>query len=86
MYNSWNRPSTQKKNVKYLYTIPTSKTLRHHHEPCKAQKVYELCRDHNVIVLEDNPYGELRFEGEPLPRSNPLTREGVVMYAGTFSK
>lgn len=75
------------KNVKYLYTIPNFQnpsgiTM----SLAKRKKVYELCRDHNVIVLEDNPYGELRFEGEPLPPIKSFDQEGVVMYAGTFSK
>ena len=87
MCNSWNRPSTQKKNAKYLYTIPNFQNpSRHHHEPCKAQKVYELCRDHNVIVLEDNPYGELRFEGEPLPPIKSFDQKVLSCMPGPFSK
>ncbi len=75
------------KNVKYLYTIPNfqnpsgiTMSLE------KRQKVYELCRDHNVLILEDNPYGDLRFAGEDLPAIKSFDREGVVMYAGSFSK
>ena len=56
------------KNVKYLYTIPNfqnpsgiTMSLE------KRKKVYELCREHNVIILEDNPYGDLRFAGEDVP-------------------
>lgn len=75
------------KNVKYLYTIPNFQnpsgiTM----SLAKRKKVYELCRDHGVIVLEDNPYGDLRFEGEDLPSIKSFDREGVVMYAGSFSK
>ena len=75
------------KNVKYLYTIPNfqnpsgiTMSLE------KRKKVYELCRDHNVIVLEDNPYGDLRFAGEDLPSIKSFDTEGVVVYAGSFSK
>ncbi len=77
----------REKNVKYLYTIPNfqnpsgiTMSLE------KRKKVYELCRDHNVIVLEDNPYGDLRFAGEDVPSIKSLDTEGVVVYAGSFSK
>lgn len=77
----------QEKNVKYLYTIPNfqnpsgiTMSLE------KRKKVYELCRDHGVIVLEDNPYGDLRFAGQDLPSIKSFDTEGVVMYAGSFSK
>ena len=77
----------REKNVKYLYTIPNfqnpsgiTMSLE------KRKKVYELCRDHGVIVLEDNPYGDLRFAGEDVPSIKSLDTEGVVMYAGSFSK
>lgn len=75
------------KNVKYLYTIPnfqnpTGITMSLE----KRKKVYELCRDHNVIILEDNPYGDLRVSGEDVPSIKSLDTEGVVMYAGSFSK
>ena len=75
------------KNVKYLYTIPNfqnpsgiTMSLE------KRKKVYELCREHNVIILEDNPYGDLRYEGENLPAIKTFDTEGVVVYAGSFSK
>ena len=75
------------KNIKYLYTIPNfqnpsgiTMSLE------KRQRVYELCRDHNVLILEDNPYGDLRFAGEDLPSIKSFDTEGVVMYAGSFSK
>ncbi len=75
------------KRIKYFYTIPNfqnpsgiTMSLE------KRRKVYELCRDHNVLILEDNPYGDLRFAGEDLPSIKSLDQEGVVMYAGSFSK
>ncbi len=74
-------------NVKYLYTIPNfqnpsgiTMSLE------KRKKVYELCRAHGVVILEDNPYGDLRVSGEDVPSIKSLDREGVVVYAGTFSK
>ena len=75
------------KNVKYLYTIPNfqnpsgiTMSLE------KRKKVYELCREHNVIILEDNPYGDLRFAGKSVPAIKTLDTDGHVLYAGTFSK
>ena len=75
------------KNVKYLYTIPNfqnpsgiTMSLE------KRKKVYELCRDHGVVILEDNPYGDLRFAGEEVPAIKSLDTEGLVIYVGSFSK
>lgn len=75
------------RNVKYLYTIPNfqnpsgiTMSLR------KRKQVYELCREHNVVILEDNPYGDLRFVGEDLPSIKSFDTEGLVVYAGSFSK
>lgn len=75
------------KNVKYLYTIPNfqnpsgiSMSLE------KRKKVYELCRAHGVMILEDNPYGDLRFAGEDIPSIKSFDTDGIVMYAGSFSK
>jgi 2-aminoadipate transaminase len=41
---------------------------------------------HRILLLEDNPYGELRFRGEPLPSLAALDDEGVVVTLGSFSK
>ncbi|WP_369296925.1 PLP-dependent aminotransferase family protein [uncultured Neglectibacter sp.] len=75
------------RNVKYLYTIPNfqnpsgiTMSLE------KRKQVYELCREHNVVILEDNPYGDLRFAGEDLPSIKSFDTEGLVVYAGSFSK
>ncbi len=75
------------RNAKYLYTIPNfqnpsgiTMSLE------KRKQVYELCREHNVVILEDNPYGDLRFAGEDLPSIKSFDTEGLVVYAGSFSK
>lgn len=46
----------------------------------------ELCRAHRVPILEDNPYGELRFRGDAPPPLAALDDSGVVIHLGTFSK
>ena len=74
-------------NAKLLYTIPSfqnpsgiTTTLE------KRKKVYELACRYDIAILEDNPYGELRFEGEYMPALKSLDTKGLVIYLGTFSK
>ncbi len=74
-------------NVKLIYVIPefqnpTGRTWNLE----RRQAVAELASKYNVIVLEDNPYGELRFEGETLPSIQSFDQTGNVMCMGTFSK
>ena len=73
--------------VKLLYIIPnfqnpTGITL----SLAKRRAVYDLCRRHGVVILEDNPYGDLRFAGKDLPTIKSMDDEGVVVYNGSFSK
>lgn len=75
------------KNVKILYLIPnfqnpTGRTMSF----AKRKAVYELACKYDFIILEDNPYGELRFSGENVPSIKSLDTEGRVIYTGTFSK
>ncbi len=77
----------EQKNVKFLYTIPSF------HNPLgictsyeKRKEIYALCRDHGVMILEDNPYGELRFDGEDIPTIKSMDTDGIVIYTGSFSK
>ena len=74
------------RTIKALYTIPSFNnpsgiTLA----AGRRQVIVDICKDHNILVLEDNPYGLLRFDGKPL---TPM-REGNpddVIYLGSFSK
>ena len=52
----------------------------------KHRAVYELCLRRGVMILEDNPYGELRFSGNDVPVIKSLDTEGIVIYCGSFSK
>ncbi|MCL1853632.1 MAG: PLP-dependent aminotransferase family protein [Peptococcaceae bacterium] len=52
----------------------------------KRQAIYDLARCHNVTILEDNPYGDLRYGGNPLPSLKTLDEDGRVIYCGSFSK
>lgn len=74
-------------NIKFIYTIPnfqnpsgTTMSLE------KRKRLYDLAVQYNVIILEDNPYGDLRTEGESLPTIKSMDTEGIVVYAGSFSK
>ena len=74
-------------NTKFIYTIPNfqnpsgvTMSLE------KRRKVYELAQKYNVLILEDNPYGDLRYSGEFLPAIKTLDTDGRVIYAGSFSK
>lgn len=74
-------------NTKFIYTIPnfqnpTGITMSFE----KRKAVYELAKKYNVLVLEDNPYGELRFSGKDIPTIKSLDTDGRVVYAGSFSK
>ena len=74
-------------NVKFIYTIPdfqnpSGKTLSLE----RRKRMVELSEKYNVPIIEDNPYGELRFEGERLPSVKSFDRAGSVIYLGTFSK
>jgi 2-aminoadipate transaminase len=80
---------------KFIYTIPTFQnpggvTM----SLPRRQRLVQVARERELLVLEDNPYGLLRYEGEPLPTLYSLdaataARDGAsdfVIYLGTFSK
>lgn len=74
------------KTVKLLYTIPN------YHNPGgvtmsaeRRPQIVDICQRHHVLILEDNPYGLLGFDSDPLPALKSYNPEGVV-YLGSFSK
>ncbi len=74
-------------NIKFLYTIPNFQNPAGCTMSLEKRKVvYDLACKYDVIVLEDNPYGDLRVAGEELPCIKSFDTEGRVVYAGTFSK
>ncbi len=78
-----------KKNdkVKLIYVIPDFQNPTGRTWNLQRRKdVARLAARFNVAVLEDNPYGELRFEGERLPAIKSFDEQGCVLYTGTFSK
>ena len=76
----------QGRRIKFLYTIPN------YHNPAgvtltaeRRTEILEICRDADVLVLEDNPYGLLGFDGEPIRALRADEADGVI-YLGSFSK
>lgn len=77
----------QGRRPRVLYLIPdfddpTGKTLA----LAEREEILTICAAHRVVVLEDNPYGMFRFEGEALPPLAALDRDGCVVFLGTYSK
>lgn len=73
--------------VKLIYIIPdfqnpTGRTW----SLARRQRFMKVISDWEIPVVEDNPYGELRFEGESLPAVKSLDSKGLVIFVSTFSK
>lgn len=75
------------KNVKFIYTIPNFQNPSGVTMSLEKRKaVYELAKKYGVMIIEDNPYGDLRYVGEHIPAIKSFDTEGIVIYAGSFSK
>ncbi len=73
--------------VKLIYLIPTFQNPAGITMSLEKRKaVLEVAKKYNVPILEDNPYGELRFEGKEVPTLKSMDDEGIVIYCGSFSK
>lgn len=73
--------------VKLVYTVPdfhnpTGRTM----SLVRRHRLVELAEEHDVVVLEDTPYRELRYEGDRLPSIKSLDTNGRVVHLGSFSK
>ncbi|MBR2715749.1 MAG: PLP-dependent aminotransferase family protein [Ruminococcus sp.] len=74
-------------NTKLIYTIPNfqnpsgvTMSLE------KRKKLCELAKKYGVLIIEDNPYGDLRYSGEDVPCIKSFDEDGIVIYSGSFSK
>ena len=70
-----------------IYTVPdfqnpTGRTM----SVARRQQLAKLAKRYQIPVIEDNPYGELRFEGDSYPAIKSFDDEGWVIYLGSFSK
>ena len=87
MEETLDRLEREGRRPKFIYTIPTFQN------PAgvtmslpRRRRLVEVARERELLVLEDNPYGLLRYEGTPLPTLRELDGGVYVMYLGTFSK
>ena len=72
---------------KFIYTIPTFHNPTGTTMPlARRQKLVALGAEYAVVIVEDDAYGDLRFEGQPLPNLAMLDQEGWVIRISTFSK
>jgi 2-aminoadipate transaminase len=82
-----NRLGGERRRPKFVYTVPSfqnpagvTMSLQ------RRRRLVELARLHELLIVEDNPYGLLRYDGEPLPPLYQLDGGDYVLYVGTFSK
>ncbi|MDR0406345.1 MAG: PLP-dependent aminotransferase family protein [Clostridiales bacterium] len=81
------RVLAENQRIKFIYTIPTfqnpsgiTMSLE------KRKRLLDVAARYGVFILEDNPYGELRFAGEDVPAVKSMDRENRVIYVGSYSK
>ena len=72
---------------KFIYLIPNF------HNPLgktisleRRKELYAVAQEYDLLIYEDDPYGEIRFEGEFLPGFKSMDTDGRVIYAGSYSK
>lgn len=74
-------------NTKIIYVIPTFQNPAGICTSLEKRKaILALAEKYNVLILEDNPYGELRFAGNDIPTIKSLDKSGHVFYCSSFSK
>lgn len=74
-------------NTKIIYVIPTFQNPAGITTSLQKRKaILALAEKYNCLILEDNPYGELRFSGEDVPTIKSLDVNGRVLYCSSFSK
>lgn len=74
-------------NPKLVYVIPNFQNPTGRVMSLEKRKgLYQLACKYDLIILEDNPYGDLRFAGTSIPSIKSMDTEHRVIYSGTFSK
>ncbi len=77
----------ESENVRFIYTIPNFQNPTGYTTSLeKRHKIYELAQKYDVLIIEDDPYGELRFAGEFIPPIKSFDTDGRVVYSGSMSK
>ncbi len=73
---------------KFLYAVPTFQNPSGTCIPeARRRRILDIAHEHDLLIVEDDPYGRLRFDGDPVPTLHSLDKGGDrVLYLGTFSK
>ncbi len=72
---------------KFIYTVPTFQNPSGVTMSAEKRKaLLDLASEYDLLIIEDDPYGELRFEGDLAPPIKSLDKVGRVVYMSTFSK
>jgi 2-aminoadipate transaminase len=75
------------KHPEILYLVPSFQNPAGVTIPTERRReILEIAREYDMIVIEDSPYSELRYSGEPVPPIKSMDTDGRVIYLGTFSK
>lgn len=75
------------RNTKLIYVIPTFQNPSGKTTSLEKRKaILALAEKYDCVILEDNPYGELRFAGEDIPTIKSMDKNGRVLYCSSFSK
>jgi 2-aminoadipate transaminase len=81
------RLDAEGRRPKFIYTVPTFQNPAGTTMSLpRRRRLVEVARERELLILEDNPYGLMRYEGEPLPTLYALEGGDFVIYLGTFSK
>jgi 2-aminoadipate transaminase len=77
----------EKRLPKFVYLVPTFQNPTGATIPLeRRRRIYELLCEYDLLLVEDNPYGFLRYEGEDVPIVKSMDEEDRVVYLGSFSK
>ena len=74
-------------NIKMIYVVPNfSNPTGRTWSLERRKRLLELAKEYDLPIIEDNPYGEIRFIGEDLPTIKSMDDDNRVIYLGSFSK
>lgn len=87
LQDSLEKHRTEGKMPRFIYVIPNFQNPSGYTLSMERRKhLIDLSADFNVPIVEDNPYGHVRFSGNHLPNLKSMTNDNRVIYLGTFSK
>ena len=75
------------KKIKMIYVIPNFQNPTGHTWTLERREAFmDVVNKYEIPVIEDDPYGEIRFEGKDVPSLKSMDTKGLVVYLGSFSK